>query len=229
MAHTAAYERFMASMKIDYMAWHEGTGYDLDALGAVSSEELAELEALLLQRKDSDWRDVDALARIGSPGAMRGIQECLTGPNRDVRIRAAELLHKRGELASLDAVIIEGLRFGALGKGLAQCERLAAAHPSEAVKNELIRGALCSNDGRAVRFVGILFFLYGKANVPFDWSQRPFFLRFNTKDARARRQAFDEMCRVLGIDGSKIRCDAEEVSSRGPLSRLRGLLKGIGR
>lgn len=206
MAHTAAYERFMASMKIGYIEWHDGIPYDLEALESVSAEELAELEAVLLQRKDTDWRDAEALAWIRSPKAIHGLLESLNGPTREVRVRAAELLHDMGQLASLDETIIEGLRFADLITGLAQCERLAAAHPSEAVKQALIHGALCSTDGRAVRFVGILFFLYGKATEPFDWNQRPFFLKFNTNDSRQRRKAFDKMCRLLGIDGSGVSC-----------------------
>jgi len=219
MVHTAAYERFVASMKIGYMEWHEGTPYDLEALDSVSPEELAELEALLLQRKNSDWRDVEALAKINSPNALRGLNESLKGPNRVVRIRAAELLYGMGQLASFDEIIIEGLRFGELGKGLAECERLAAAHPSEAVRTALIHGALCSTDGRAVRFVGILFFLYGKATGRFDWSQRPFFLRFNTNDERQRREVFDEMCRTLGIDGSNVSCASYGVQTSSKSAR----------
>lgn len=218
MTHSAAYDRFMASMKIGYMEWHEGTPYALEALDSVSAEELVELENLLIQRKDSDWRDVDALGKIGSPRAIRAIEECLQGPNRVVRIRAAKLLYGMRRLASFDEIIIEGLRFGKLGEGLAECERLAAEHPSEAVKDALIHGALCSEGGRAVRFVGILFFLYGKAVVPFDGSRRPFFLQFNTKNPRARRKAFDEMCRMLGIDGSNISCDPDELQ----VSKSRG-------
>jgi hypothetical protein len=209
VTHTAAYDRFIASMKIGYVEWHDGVPYDLEALALVSPEELAELEALLIQRKDDDWRDAEALAKINSPTALRALQGSLRGPNREVRIRAAELLYASGRLDSLDDVIVEGLRFGRLGEGLAQAERLAVAHPSAAVNAALLQGALCSNDGRAVRFVGILFFLQGKASEPFDWSQRAFFLRFRTADRRERRKAFDEMCRLIGVDGSSVNCAAD--------------------
>ena len=127
MNHTAAYDRFMASMKIGFMEWHDGIPYDLSALAGVSPEELAELEALLVERKNEDWRDIDALARIGTPSAWRAIRESTTGPDREVRIRAAKRLYEARRLDSLDEVIIEGLRFGEIGEGLAQAERLAAA------------------------------------------------------------------------------------------------------
>jgi hypothetical protein len=132
------------------------------------------------------------------------LQESLTGPNREVRIRAAVLLYAADRLDSLDEVIVEGLRFGELREGLAQAERLAAAQPSAAVKAALLQGALRSDDGRAVRFAAILFFLQGKASEPFDWSERSFFLRFKASDRRERRKAFDEMRQLIGVDGSNV-------------------------
>ncbi len=200
-------------MKIGYMEWHDGIPYDLEALASVSPEELAELEALLVRRKDADWRDAEALAKINSPPALRALQASLKGPNREVRIRAAELLHGIGRLDSIDEVIVEGLRFGELGEGLAQAERLAAAHPSAAVIEALLQGALCSSDGRAVRFAGILFFLHGKASEPFDWSQRSLFLRFRTSDRRERREAFDEMCQLIGANGATVNCPSGPFQS----------------
>ena len=58
-------------MNIGYMQWHDGDPYDLDALDSVSPSELAALQALLVRRKDSDWRDSEALARIGSATAAK--------------------------------------------------------------------------------------------------------------------------------------------------------------
>jgi hypothetical protein len=46
----------------------------------------------------------------------------------------------------------------------------------------------------------MLAFLHGKASEPFDWQQRPFFLRFHTEDRREREAVFRELCAKLGID-----------------------------
>ena len=206
--HTVAYERFVASMRIGYLEYHDGIPYDLAALSSVSVEEVDELECLLIQRANEDWRVSEALAKINSPKSIQALKKSTQGPNREVRFRAAELLHDIGQFGNFDDLIVEGLLFGDLGSGLATAERLAAAHPSEAVKNALLHGALCA-DGRAVRFVGLLFFLHGKIREPFDWNQRPFFLRFSTKDPQERRIAFDEMCRIIGVDGSNISCSPD--------------------
>jgi hypothetical protein len=177
-------------------------------LSAVSDVERSELEALLIRQKNDDWRVSEALAQIASPASIGALEESTKGPNREVRLRAVELLRSLGRPHDLDEAIVEGLRSGNLGEGLAQAESLAAEHPSEVVKQALLYGALCATDGRAVRFAALLFFLHGKASEPFDWEQRPFFLRFNTPDEVDRRAAFDEMCERLGIDGSHVRCDA---------------------
>ena len=206
MANTDAYDRFIASMKIGYQEWHDGTPYDLEALDQVSPSERLQLEQRLLARKDEDWRDVEALARINTPAAIAGLKDSLNGPIREVRIRAARLLFERGYLESLDSVIVEGLRNGSVGRGLAECEMLAAEHPSPAVMRELLYGVACSMDDRAVRFAALLFFLCGKAESPFDRRRREFFLRFNSKNPAERRRLFDQLCKTLGLDGSGIQC-----------------------
>jgi hypothetical protein len=203
VTRSAAYLQFIESMQMDYMKWHDGTPYDLDCLASVSPEELAELEALLIERKDADWRDAEALAKINSPAAILALRDSMNGPDREVRIRAAELLHGNGLIDSLDAVIIDGLRFGKLGKGFAQAIELAAAHPSEAVKATLLQGAFCSSDA-AVGFAAALLVAYGKASKVYDQSQQAVFSRFATKDPRARRQAFDDLCVILGVNGSRV-------------------------
>jgi hypothetical protein len=215
-SRTEASERFVASMRIGYMEWHDGTPYDLAALAAVSEQERRELEDVLIQQKDEDWRVSEALAQINSPRSIQALEESTKGPNRQVRIRASELLHKIGRLGSFDEVITEGLRFGILGEGLAEAERLAASHPTVAVTEALLHGALCSTDGRAVRFAALLFFLHGKASGPFDWTQRTFFLRFNTQDKRERRAVFDEMCRRIGVDGSHVTCSPDTATVQIP-------------
>jgi len=162
---------------------------------------LRSVEELLIARKDEDWRDAEALARIASERATAALKESTTGPTREVRLRAGELLHAAGDAADLEAIIVEGLTHGAIGDGLAQAELLAEQHPTEAVKRALLEGALRSTDGRAVRFAALLFYLHGLAPEPFDWNQRPFFLRFAGPD---RAEAFAELCRKIGADPASI-------------------------
>ena len=57
--------RFERSLRVDHEKWHDGVGYDLDAIREAAPDELASMEALLLERDVRDWRDVEALAAVG--------------------------------------------------------------------------------------------------------------------------------------------------------------------
>jgi hypothetical protein len=77
-----------------------------------------------------------------------------------------------------------------------------AFHPP-AVIEALIRGALNGDGTSAVHFAAMVYYLHGKAAEPFDWGQRPFFLRFNTADRGEREAAFGEMCRTIGVEATR--------------------------
>ena len=66
MADKTAYERFIASMTITQEMWHDGIGYEIDALSQMTPEELTSLAQRM--KECGDWRDVEALAAIASPG-----------------------------------------------------------------------------------------------------------------------------------------------------------------
>lgn len=44
-----AYQLFLDSMMIEFDQWHDGTGYDLGALGRLGLEEWAAIEELLIK------------------------------------------------------------------------------------------------------------------------------------------------------------------------------------
>lgn len=205
---SAAHDRFIASMSIGFDEWHDGIGYDLEALDQMEPAELKAVEALLIARKDEDWREIEALAHIGSREALAALAQAARGPNREVRLRAAEKLAAAGQQHNLEDQIVEGLLHADLViGGLAKAEWLAAEHPSPAVTRALLQGALCSSDGRAVRFVALLYYHAGLAPEPFDFSQRPYFLEFRTDDPAERRRLFESLCERLGVDASRFRCE----------------------
>ena len=82
-----AYARFVESMNIGYIQWHDGTGYDLQALAELEAEERAAVEAMLIAHlKDpGDWRDVEALAALDSSAAREAVIAACE--HRDVRVR----------------------------------------------------------------------------------------------------------------------------------------------
>jgi diadenosine tetraphosphatase ApaH/serine/threonine PP2A family protein phosphatase len=88
--------------------------------------------------------------------------------------------------------------YSGLSKTLDQIEDF---HPPEVVE-ALFRGALQREGEVSVHFAAMLMFVHGKAKEPFDWEQRPFFLRFHTENRAERAAAFQELCEKIGVDAS---------------------------
>jgi hypothetical protein len=198
-----AARRFMESMKITYEKWHDGEGYDLEALAQVKGEELKRIEAVLLDRKPWDWRDIEALAQIDSPEARKAIESSLNSSDANVRREARKHVPEKIDPAERERLLISALEndellLDNLGTSIDEAETF---HPPGVI-DALFRGAL-NRPEAGVHFAALLMYLHGKADEPFDWSQRPFFLRFNTPDRREREIAFRELCEKVGVDPAK--------------------------
>jgi hypothetical protein len=197
---SSAYDRFMQSMEIGFDQWHDGTGYDLEALQELEGEELARVEALLIRRKDEDWRDAEALASLNSTKAAEALKSSISSPNMQVKLQAAEQYAAEGDMARMEEVLVHSLRTGKLYEGLTQALDLAEQYPTEKVKQTLFWCALHGNDDVRIHAAALLFYLYGIAESNFDWNFRPFFLRFNAEDVEERRAAFVELCERVKVD-----------------------------
>ena len=198
-----AANRFVASMNITYEMWHDGEGYDLDALEQVPASEQDAIEKVLIAHRPRDWRDIEALAQIDSPGARREVEAALKSSDAKVRQEAMQYAGEKADSADRERLLIQTLRsadlYGGLSQAIDECEEF---HPP-AVIDALFRGALDRDGDVAVNFAAMLFFLHGKAKEPFDWDHRPFFLRFNTSDRAQRQAVFSELCKTVGVDVKK--------------------------
>jgi hypothetical protein len=180
--------RFQRSMEINYEKWHDGVGYDLDAIAAASPEERTAMETILLNRNMADWRDAEALALLDTPTASDALRAAL--PHADAQIRAAivrsapQLIPEGERTTTLVKALENATLYGGLSEAL---DEAAEFHPKEVV-DALFRGVQQRDGETAVLFAAMLMFVHGKAASPFDWDQRPFFLRFHTQD-RAERDA----------------------------------------
>ena len=83
-------QRFLQSMNIGYEEWHDGIGYDLEALENLGPEEKQQAENLLVSRC-SDFRGIKELDTLGTDRALDRI-EGLKG-NDDHRVHAAAPAH----------------------------------------------------------------------------------------------------------------------------------------
>lgn len=195
--------RFEQSLHIDYEKWHDGIGYDLDAIREASQEERAAIEASLLQQDLRDWRDVEALAVLDTPGARAALARAKHSRDQDVAIAVAQHAPHLLTDDELTEMIVTALQRAQFYGGLTRALDLAEIHHPPAVIDALWRGTLEREGDVAVHYAALLMFLHGKADTSFDMAQRPFFLTFNTENRGAREGAFRELCRMIGMDAER--------------------------
>jgi hypothetical protein len=196
-------QRFDKSMVMDFEKWHDGIGYDIEAIKLASPAERAAIEQTLIKHSPRDWRDIEALAEIRTERAYQAIKQAINDPNPDVRVAVTRYAPNLVTDLERTRSIVDGLQNAELFGGLSQViDDVAEYHPQE-VKEALITGLLNRKGDVAVLFAAMLFYIFGKANEPFDMAQRPFFLRFNTEDRAEREAVFLELCKKLGITPEK--------------------------
>lgn len=197
-----AFEKFRKSMSIGYMQWHEGIGYDLVALAALTAEELRAAEDLLVARHGADWRDLEALDQIGSPRALQELEKALRSKSVDIRIEAARRLAARSLVtdATIEATIVGALTTTTILDGMVKTLTFAAEHPTPSVLRTLLRCSVHGNDDIRAHAAALVHFLYGGSSSSFDMNFRPFYLRFASKDLAERQDAYRELCAKIGIE-----------------------------
>ena len=197
-------------MVMDYEKWHDGVGYDLDALGELSAAQRREIEEELIRRQPPDWRDIEALARLDSPAAREAVEAALKSSDAKVRAEAMRHAADKSDPKDREKRLIASLKKDGLYGGLSEAiDEVEDFHPPGVI-DALFRGALDRDGEAAVHFAALLMFLHGKAKEPFDWDHRPFFLRFHTDDRAERRAVFRELCERVGVDPGKYRVSAKK-------------------
>lgn len=195
---TGPVERFRRSMEIGYEQWHDGVGYDLEAIADAGPADRAAIEQLLSGRAGNDWRDVEALAALGTPGAHRALAAAFDSAAPEVRVailrHAPEALPPDRFAAELVLLVDEC----DVAAGMTQALWLVEDHHPPEVIDALLRGTLDLERTVGVHYAALLLYLHGLAAEPFDDAVRPFTLRFATKDARERRAAYDDLCAMIG-------------------------------
>jgi hypothetical protein len=195
--------KFLASMTMTFDMWHDGTGYDLDILKSLPDSEKEAIERILIDHHPRDWRDIEALGVIDSARAKQEIEAALKSSDPEVRREAQRQLPQQTNPDDRERLLVQSLKRDSLFAGLGNAIDEAAEFHPPAVVDALFQGALNHDGESAVNFAALLFYIHGKAGEPFDWNQRPFFLRFNTSNREDRKTAFKEMCEKLSVDSGK--------------------------
>lgn len=194
-----AMDKFIKSMNISYEDWRNGNGYNLNVVKELSPEELREVEKVLIARKDEDFRDVEALAALGTPGAIQALKDCLKSPNYSNRFHAVQYLRDAGSEDRVEEIILSTLHLTSIGYGMVEGLRLAKKYPTEKVKHRLIWCTLHGNDDIRAHCAAMALYLYSKADSDFDNKQQIIF-RVGAKNKEMGRKAFPEFCQILGVN-----------------------------
>ena len=176
--------------------------YHFEAMPRSDASERAALEKRLLAGGAHDWRDVQALAALGSPKARRVLSAAFKAAKPELAMAilryAPEVVTDAQRAAAITRALEEAGFFGELSAALDQA---AMFHPP-AVEAALWRGVREREGAVAVHFAALLCFIHGKANEPFDNDQRPWFLRFHTENRAERAAMVAELEQKLGLDTS---------------------------
>jgi hypothetical protein len=84
-------------MNIDYEKWHDGIGYDLEALAEANEKERKVIEKILVNRNPRNWRDIEALAFLDTTGARETLKDTIQSNhevNMAVLLFAPELVNE---------------------------------------------------------------------------------------------------------------------------------------
>lgn len=188
-------QRFCDSMRMDHDKWHDGTGYDTALLAGATPDELAQIESLLTSRAIGDWRDIEALAALDTPGARQWLRRSFDTAPLPLRVaflsHAPALFREEEHTDVLAAVLREESAREALGQAML----LVETHHPPAVVRALLDGVRTRDAATAGEFAMMLLFLHGRADSLYDMEQRPFLLRFQDED---RDRMYRELCDHIG-------------------------------
>lgn len=197
----SAAARFERSMALDYEAWREGSSYDLAAIADATPAERQEIAALLAATGLRDWRDIEAAARLGGRAGRRLLRRAWREGGSVQRLallrQAPGFVSEAQRIQALVQALAEVRPFEGLSDCLAEVED---CHPP-AVIDALWRAAEGRGREAAVHCAAMLAFLHGLAETPFDWAQRPLFLRCASDDAAERAQALAELRNRIAATG----------------------------
>ncbi|MES1228436.1 MAG: hypothetical protein ABUL72_07165 [Armatimonadota bacterium] len=186
-----ALHRFRESMQIDYEKWHDGIGYDLDAIDELDARGQKEAERLLIPRAGNDWRDLEALDRLGTPGAVKAILDVRKKGSAEMRLRAYGYGPAAKE-SDWDSVIVDLLKVAKPYEGLTVATSAALEHPSAAVVAELWRHVVSPSE-IAYHAAETLACIAGASEDPYDFTHRPLLLRVQGPDTVERKAAVKEL------------------------------------
>lgn len=196
-----ASQLFLESMVLNFDRWHDGTGYDLEALAQLDTRERSSIEELLIQNlvDKGDWRDVQALAALNTPAAREAVNRARFHRKGKVRNYALRIVIHTRDPENTDRELDDELEEQVIQAVLQGDFEMAESMPTPRVKRALLDSVLLVDREIRVSASAFLLYICGQTSEPFDWDQRPFFLRFGEESGEKLKQAWEELRNRAGL------------------------------
>jgi hypothetical protein len=192
-------QRFEASRAIYLSTWREGDGFDLDALRAMTPAQRRTVAASLIP--PAGWREVEALAAIGGARVRRALAEAARSGSLRTRLAVAYLSPQLVDRSLHTEMLVQALQTAQIMSGLSEAlDQIETFHPPP-VLDALFRGLMEREGEVAYHCAELLAVIHGVVPSRHDWSMRPLYLRFNTEDREARREALAELEALIARAG----------------------------
>jgi hypothetical protein len=183
---------------LDYEKWHDGIGYDLDALAAIPASEHPALLALLAPPKG--WREIEALLALGTPAAIAALRTAgASSDSIEVRIHVADKAPALLDEPMRIGILRDAISTATFSDGLINAlEQIAAFHPP-ALIDALLRGIDERDGSTAFHLAATLARIHGVEGGADNPALQPLLLRFSTPDRAARARALTSLFEFLGL------------------------------
>ena len=191
----SAYQRFIESMVIDFDKWHDGTGYDLEAIDQMSTEERDRVVTQFLEAGVHDWRELEALERIGTDASHALIFLAREDTDPHLRLAAHTYGPEPGDEAR-EKAIVALLESGP--EPYSRAMDLAVQYATPAVQEALVKCVRDKTGGIAYHAASALCAIGQQSDSQYDDTHRPLFLRLAEPDCEDRRLAVQELSALLG-------------------------------
>jgi hypothetical protein len=193
---SGAFNRFQKSMNIGYEQWHDGVGYDLEAIDQLTESEKKVVEGKLVPRAGNDWRDIEALDRLGTPAAIQAILRVRQTGDVQIQLTAHQYGPEPTE-AEWERAIMNSLATAEIMTGLISALNCAIEHPSDPVVSMLWSKVRDPKSGVAYHCASTLCCIGGAIDSIYDDKYRTLFLRLVGPASEDRSLAVQELESIL--------------------------------
>jgi hypothetical protein len=175
-----AWTAFLASTPMDYDAWHDGNGFDLDAIARMPAIEQNLLRQWLHtklrdRQRRIELREIEAAAALGEAELLSTLAR---HPDSDVRLRAKELLKKPDEVAN---ELTRTLAKSRSEDDVLHALDLVSSNATPSVRAALIK-RVSKVDSTFINCAMVLLEVFG--GVADAWNERPLLFRIQAEGAR---------------------------------------------